>query len=272
MKVTAIVENTSSAGLPVEHGLSLYIRLADGRNLLFDMGQGRLFAENAERLGLSIADVDTAIISHGHYDHGGGLGVFLDINDKAKVYVHKDAFQPHFSLRDSGLAYIGIDKGLAAFERVVLCGDRTEVCKGMTLFAGVGGCCCLPSGNRVLYGPSECANDTFSHEQNLIIEEGGNVILFAGCAHCGIVNIIRKAVEVCGKTPTYVFSGMHLVKSGLNAADEQLFINNLARELMSFKGCRFYTMHCTGTEQYNCLKAIMGDQISYLSCGESVEI
>ena len=73
MKVTSLVENTSRRGLPVEHGLSLHIQLDDGRQVLFDMGQRRLFADNAERLGIRLADVDAAIVSHGHYDHGGGL-------------------------------------------------------------------------------------------------------------------------------------------------------------------------------------------------------
>lgn len=77
MKITSIIENTSTIGLPVEHGLSLYVQLDNGQNVLFDMGQRRLFTENAERLGLSISNVDTAIISHGHYDHGGGLRAFL---------------------------------------------------------------------------------------------------------------------------------------------------------------------------------------------------
>ena len=103
MKITSLVENTSTVGMPVEHGLSLYIQLDNGRNILFDMGQRRLFAENAERLGLAIADIDMAIISHGHYDHGGGLRAFLEINDKAKVYIHNDAFQPHYSLKEDGM-------------------------------------------------------------------------------------------------------------------------------------------------------------------------
>ncbi|MDO4958410.1 MAG: MBL fold metallo-hydrolase, partial [Prevotellaceae bacterium] len=61
MKITSIIENTSTIGLPVEHGLSLYVQLDNGQNVLFDMGQRRLFTENAERLGLSISNVDTAI-------------------------------------------------------------------------------------------------------------------------------------------------------------------------------------------------------------------
>ena len=272
MKITSIVENTSIVGIPVEHGLSLYIQLDNGQNVLFDMGQRRLFAENAERLGLSIADVDTAIISHGHYDHGGGHRAFLEMNDKAMVCIHKDAFQPHYSLRDKGLAYIGMDRELTDNRRLIACEQEKKIVDGMTLFADVHGICCQPHGNRLLFGPSETTNDTFTHEQNLIIEEGGNVILIAGCAHCGIVNIIRKAIDVCGKTPTHVLAGMHLVKSGLSDADEQSFIEKLAHELLSYKGCQYYTMHCTGIEQFQKLKAIMGERIVYLSCGESVEI
>ena len=107
MTITSLVENTSTVGLPVEHGLSLYIRLNSGKRILFDMGQGSLFADNAERLGLSIEDIDTVILSHGHYDHGGGLKTFVSINHRAKVHIHRNAFEPHYSLRENGLRYIG---------------------------------------------------------------------------------------------------------------------------------------------------------------------
>lgn len=270
MIITSIVENASAVGLPVEHGLSLYVRLNNGQNILFDMGQGRLFADNAERLGLSIAEVDTAIVSHGHYDHGGGLGVFFEKNEKAKVYMHNDAFMPHYSLRDNGLNYIGLDKALATHKRIVFCENELNLGKGVRLFAGVSGTNLLPKANCLLFGPLQTANDNFTHEQHLVVEEDGNVVLFAGCAHSGIVNIMQKAVEVCGKQPTHVVAGMHLVKSGLSQVDEQLFLNQLAQKLMMYKECKYYTMHCTGLEQYQKLKALMGNQIAYLSCGESV--
>lgn len=270
MKVTSITENTSRKGLPVEHGLSLFIEKEDGLKVLFDMGQSALFAKNAETLGLSIAASDVAIVSHGHYDHGGGLSTFLTQNQKAKVFVHKDAFLPHYSLRETGLRYIGLDVGPKEDERLVLCDERTDIGPGMTLFAHVTGNVCTPSGNRLLFGPTGSVNDSFHHEQNLIIEEGNTVALFAGCAHRGIVNILRKAVEVSGKTPTHVFAGMHLVKSGMNEAEENDFIATLANELKAYGGTKFYTMHCTGEEQYQKLKALMGEQIEYLSCGDSI--
>ena len=274
MTITSVVENTSAVGLPVEHGLSLYIQLENGRNILFDMGQRRLFAENAEQLGLSIADIDTAIVSHGHYDHGGGLRAFLEINDKAKVYIQKDAFLPHYSLKEYGLKYIGLDTDLQDNPRLVMCDSLTRLDNQMTIFADVIGDFCCPQGNRLLFGPSETQNDSFAHEQNLIIEEKGNTLLFAGCAHKGIINIIRKAERVIGKPPTHVFAGMHLAKgsSQETGKEEEKLINTLAQELMKYEHCTFYTMHCTGTEQYMQLKAIMGNQIEYLSCGEIAEI
>lgn len=78
--ITSIIENTSNKGLPVEHGLSLCIEKNEGQNVLFDMGQSCLFARNARALSLSIADIDVAVVSHGHYDHGGSLSTFLAEN------------------------------------------------------------------------------------------------------------------------------------------------------------------------------------------------
>lgn len=294
MKITSIIENTSQRGLPTEHGLSLFIEKDDGQKILFDMGQSSLFARNAETIGVSIADVDIAVISHGHYDHGGGLKTFLAENEKAKVLLHRDAFESHYSLRETGLRYIGLDKSLKDNLRLVFCDDETRVGEGMTLFADVHGNCCNPTGNRLLFGPIETINDSFSHEQNLVIEEADKVVLFAGCAHCGIVNILRKAEALIGKTPTHVFSGMHLVnrrtkqeqnsanygyalqegrkdtkwiKSELNKETDNIFISRLATELQKYDGTMFYTMHCTGEEQFAKLKLLMGKQIEYLSCG-----
>ena len=272
MKITSIVENTSQCGLPVEHGLSLYIERDNGQRVLFDMGQSRLFIENANRLALPISDVDVAVISHGHYDHGGGLGHFLQENGQAKVYIHERAFEPHYSLRENGLRFIGLQPESADLGQFVFCKERTKVEEEMLLFADVNEMSESPKGNRLLFGPDMRAHDDFHHEQNLIIHEGGKSILFAGCAHRGILNIIRKCVEIDGCQPSYVFAGMHLVKSGMDETEEDQYIRSLAHQLMQFTQTKFFTMHCTGVEQYDKLKAIMGDQIDYLSCGESMEI
>ena len=98
MKITALLENTATRPeMKTEHGLSLFIETEKHR-ILFDMGQTSLFAENAQALGVDLSSVDIAVLSHGHYDHGGGLSTFLQINDRAPC-----SFQPlpwmHCSIR-----------------------------------------------------------------------------------------------------------------------------------------------------------------------------
>jgi len=272
MIITSLIENTSFQALPVEHGLSLHILLQDGQNILFDMGQSDLFVQNAQRLGIDLSKVDIAVVSHGHYDHGGGLDSFLHLNSHAPVYIHKDAFLPHYSLREDGLTYIGLNAQLSTHPRLILCDATTRINSHLMLFAHVQGDCCYPHGNRLLFGPQTSENDTFCHEQNLLIQEGDTSVLIAGCAHRGIVNILRRATDLIGHAPTHVLTGMHLMKSGLNPTDEANFIRLLAAELMRYTGTKFFTMHCTGTEQFEMLKSLMTSQIDYLSCGDQLEI
>lgn len=271
VSIISLSENTSSQGFATEHGLSLMIE-ANGKRILFDMGQGKLFAENAEKLGVKIQDADFAIISHGHYDHGGGLGKFLEINQKAKVYVHRRAFEPHFSLRETGLRFIGLNPELKDSDRLVFCDDFVRIDSETLLFANPDGTFCKPIGNGRLFGPAESENDIFAHEQNLVIKSGNNVMLFAGCAHRGIVNIIRKAEALVKQPLTHVFAGMHLVKSGLSELEEDRFIATLCYELSKNQNCQYYTMHCTGTEQFLKMKSLMHNQIEYLECGGRVLI
>ncbi len=213
----------------MEHGLSLHISLDDGRQILFDMGQRRLFAENAARLGVNLTDVEFAVVSHGHYDHGGGLHTFLELNRHAKVYLNRHAFEPHYSLREDGLKYIGLSPELKGHDRLVACGDaETRIARDIILFAGVKSDSLKPPGNRLLFGPDQDSNDDFCHEQSLIIQEHGHAVLFAGCAHCGIVNIMQKAEAAISRPLTHVFAGMHLVKSGLTEEAETAFIRALA--------------------------------------------
>ena len=119
MTITAIIENTSHGGLPTEHGLSLHLRMEDGRNVLFDMGQSDLLLRNAEALGVGLDEVNLAVLSHGHYDHGGGMVHFLERTENIPLYINENAFSPAYS---EGEKYIGLDACAADLMRPAMYG------------------------------------------------------------------------------------------------------------------------------------------------------
>jgi len=91
-----LVENTAiSSEYGCKHGLCIYIETPNHK-ILFDLGPNKLFVENALKMNVDISDIDTVIISHGHKDHGGALKYFLEQNKKAKIYIRKEAFEPHY--------------------------------------------------------------------------------------------------------------------------------------------------------------------------------
>ena len=163
MQITALVDNISyEQDLGAEHGLSLYIETG-AHKILFDMGQTELFAENAEKLGIDLADVDMAVLSHGHYDHGGGLRRFLQINQKAPVYLSRYAFN---LLYHGPVKYIGLDQSIR--EEVTLTGrlrytpEQMEIGERLTLYS---------CNDRKRISPLDSAG--LEVEIDLIIEENG---------------------------------------------------------------------------------------------------
>jgi 7,8-dihydropterin-6-yl-methyl-4-(beta-D-ribofuranosyl)aminobenzene 5'-phosphate synthase len=142
----------------------------------------------------------------------------------------------------------------------------------LTLFSGIPAGVALGGQQHVAGGKDgQLVQDSFDHEQNLLITQGDKLLLVAGCAHSGIANIVARAVELAGRPVDYVIGGFHLhsVGSQKNASGE--LIEKLARRLLE-TGARYWTCHCTGAEPYAQLKRIMGDRIEYLATGGVIEI
>lgn len=274
MIVKVLSENTtSSEKFESEHGLSLYIETGTHK-VLFDTGSSDLFAKNAEKMGVDIASVDLAVISHGHYDHGGGLKTFLGINNRAKIYLNQMAFEPHYANRPGGVkAYIGLDESLLPNDRFVFCSGRVVIDNELELFSGVKLKRLVPMGNADLFMKNRDAfvHDDFAHEQNLIISKDGKTLLIAGCAHSGVINIIDQFKIEKGCLPDYVIGGFHLYNRGTKQCEAPNVVDEIGNFLL--KTCsKYYTCHCTGIESYNRLKTVMGESINYISTGDQISI
>lgn len=191
MIIKTLVENTSiSEEYKSEHGLSLYVETKNHK-LLFDVGASGLFADNAKKMGVDLAAVDLVVISHGHYDHGGGLKTFLNMNSKAKIYLHQKAFEKHYASKPNGeKVNIGLDEKLLPNSRFIFVDNHMVIGEDLELFSNVKGSTLNPFGNRdlLMIRDALLVQDNFAHEQNLILTESGKTILLAGCAHNGIVN------------------------------------------------------------------------------------
>jgi 7,8-dihydropterin-6-yl-methyl-4-(beta-D-ribofuranosyl)aminobenzene 5'-phosphate synthase len=274
MLMKTLVEDTALSGeISSEHGLSLYIE-ANGRRLLFDMGKTDLFLENAAKLGVRIDRVDLAVVSHGHYDHGGGLSAFLNANRNAMVYIRKQAFERHLALRADGrLGDIGIDLAFLQSGRLIYTGEYERVSSGIELFSDVTARVLYSDSNQVLLTErgGKIVQDDFVHEQNLILNENGKCVLVAGCAHCGIVNIVRKAQEIAGRRIDVVIGGFHLHNPTSHKTEQKEKIVKIGEALRE-TGSLYYTGHCTGPEPFAILKEIMGDRLEALSAGSIIEI
>ena len=146
MKIVTLVENTCGHEACIaEHGLSLYIE-TEKHKLLLDTGQTDAVVKNAEVLGIDLSAVDTVILSHGHYDHSGGILPFSQINHSAQIIMQRQAAEPHYN----GDRYIGIDKAILELPNVRLIDGDVQLDDELLLFSGITGRRCYPQGNHKL--------------------------------------------------------------------------------------------------------------------------
>ena len=275
MKVITLFENrTTSKEYKYNHGLSLYIE-TNNHKILFDTGTNGDFAYNASKLGVNIEEIDLAVISHGHYDHGGGLETFLKLNNKAKIYIGKNAFDNHLIKILGLIRYnIGIKKELINNERFVFVENLLKIDDELTVFGYIKGDKLIPKGNDKLlkrYKDGLIKKDDFEHEINLLINENNKYNLFCGCAHKGIVNIIERTKEFIKSDLNTVVGGFHLMGMKVGNPKSKAFFDELSTILKSNKINRYYTCHCTGEEAYAYLSKNMNN-LSELKTGMIIEI
>lgn len=277
MKITVLIENTSKCSLCAEHGLSVYIEYNEMKYLL-DTGASDTFAENAHKLGIDLADIDIAFLSHAHYDHSGGFEAFFKENTKAPVYLQDSSAENCYYCPDHNKKYIGIPEHLLDTykKRFQYIDHVCEVEKGVWLIPHFTKNLEEIGQRAFMYRKikDEYVPDDFSHEQSLVFETSKGLVLLNSCSHGGIVDIVKEVEMALGNQNVYaVIGGFHMMKlSGLDTlAVPESEVLHVASELNKLGVEKIYTGHCTGTIAYKLLKNELGEKIHRLSTGTVIE-
>lgn len=267
MKIVILMEDTcGNPDCSYEHGLSIYIETKKHK-LLVDTGATDAFIRNAEILGIDLKKVDTVILSHGHYDHAGGILSFHERNPNAEIYMQESACDDYYHNE----RYIGIDKRIAGLGCVRMLNGDFQIDDELFLFTNITGRKYFAKSNLLLSKRVNGKNiqDQFAHEQCLVITQKQENTLVCGCAHNGILNILDRYREMFSDPPKTVISGFHMMKKGEYEQEETKIICETAK-LLSQMDTIFYTGHCTGNKAFALMKPYMKDHLIEIHTGTQI--
>jgi 7,8-dihydropterin-6-yl-methyl-4-(beta-D-ribofuranosyl)aminobenzene 5'-phosphate synthase len=272
-RVTVLVDDAASRkGLAAEHGLSLLIEIGRSR-VLFDTGQGAALMPNARFLGADLHDLDALVISHGHYDHTGGLADVLRLSPRATLYLHPAALEAKYARRTTaphgviGTPAASLRALQAAHEHVVWTQTAAQVAPGVrvtgeipreTDFEDVGG---------PFYRDDACVEpDPLVDDQALLIDAPLGTTVVLGCGHSGVENTLRSAARLCGRDRVHaLIGGMHL----LHASEDRLERTGDAIE--RYGVAQIAPCHCTGSAAVAYLRERFGTRVVEYSAGSCFE-
>jgi len=248
LRITVLSENTArGAGLLGEHGVAFWIE-ADGRRLLFDTGQGKVLRPNAQTLDVPLQDAEMVALSHGHFDHTGGLTDVLDSAKRPDLYLHPAGLEkkyhreknpPHRSIGIPDLDEEGLRRraGTLTWTR-----EPTELVPGAYVTGEIPRRTSFEDTGGDFYLDEACTEtDPLLDDQALYVETPAGLVVVLGCAHAGVVNTLEYVAELSAARPMLaVLGGMHLVRAG----NERLGATVAAFERFGVQ--KLGAAHCTG--------------------------
>lgn len=272
IRFVVLSDDHAQAPYVPEHGFALAIRFRD-RNILFDTGQWA-FAMNAERTGVDVSAFDDCVISHGHYDHTGGIGILAGKNRYVRIWAHKDVMMPHFRDADGFAKVLSIPE----IDRRTLKGLPVHrlrlVDAPMTIAPGAGLVCPIPrihpledTGGRFFLDKNLSIIDPIGDELALWIEHEKGLVIVTGCCHAGFINTCEAAKSAAGIGHIHaVIGGFHLQ----SATDERI---RTTCDYISSEGISIVVpCHCTGQDAVEKMRARLSGVVRDGRCGEAFAV
>jgi len=259
-RITILVDNKASSDLVAEHGFSLWIETGD-KNLLFDTGQGTAIEKNAAALGIDLAATDILVLSHGHYDHTGGVPMCLRTTGKPELYCHPGAVIPRYSVRS------GIPKSIQMPHDVMQVIDKLPskrvhwVQHSLLLTDTIGLTGLIPhktdsedTGEPFFLDPKGQRPDPIDDDMALWIRTETGLVVCVGCAHAGLGNTLAYVQQLNeGMRIRAVIGGFHLMHAG----EQQLAHTIAALRVMAPD--QIIPCHCTGDSATGRLSAAFAE-------------
>ena len=267
LEITILAENTvEKRKLLAEHGLSFYFKY-NGKEYLFDTGQGEVLLTNAEKIGIDLTEIDTVFLSHGHDDHTGGLKKLLQINPEVRVFAHSEIFLPKYKKTKKGLEFIGTELKKSEIKNF----EAAET--AVAAAAGIYNTGEIPARRETYINPRYIVEkegreitDPFNDDTSLYIETESGIIILLGCSHKGVKNIINEIkAEIGDRKIAAILGGMHLKRASSEKLEDLIeYFKEIDFQLLA-------PMHCTGREAAVKFKEAFGDRVKLASVGDSFE-
>lgn len=261
--ITILVDNTASKpNFLAEHGLSLWVE-HNGKYILFDTGQSNMFIQNAQSLGINLAKADAIIVSHGHYDHTGGLKAILDIVPKATLYLHPEALKLRYSQNEKTARMIGMSNSAKEAVRkmtdtggVVWTEMPTEIFPGLFATSKIPRNTNYEDTGGPFFVDNTCQKaDEFPDDQAVFFKMKQGLVVLLGCAHAGVVNTLNYVIKMTNQKNVYAIAGgMHLVNANLTR------IENTIEAFKKYDIQKIVPLHCTGQKAAEKIKNAFGEK------------